>query len=128
MRGVQRIRSNRTRTLQCAPRESPGRRTGSRGMTSETIRVGDVIGAQRRQEHFARTNPGVIEHEQRTGRALFERHAHEEWKRGIEGAWQGHLEILQQYVRELLHKNQQLRMALMAADERRRFHGDARNL
>jgi hypothetical protein len=31
----------------------------------------------------------------------------------IDETWQGHLETLQQYVCELLAKNQQLRMALM---------------
>jgi hypothetical protein len=96
-------------------------------MASATIRVGDVIGTQRRQGPFARTNPGVIDDEQRTGKAHFERHGHEEWKRGIEGAWQGHLETLQQCVCELLHKNQKLRMALAAAGEREKFHGDAGN-
>jgi len=97
-------------------------------MATATIRVGNAVVTERRQERFARTNPGVIEHEQRKGKAVFERHGHEEWKRGIEGAWHGHLETLQQYMCELLHKNQQLRTALMAANERGQVNGNARNL
>ena len=128
MANVQRIRSNRNLTLQCAASESIRWRTGSRSMATATIRVGHKIGTERRQEHFARTNSGSTEHGQRTGKAVFESHGHEEWQRGIEGAWQGHLETLQQCVCELLQKNQQLRMALMVANERGRLHGDARHL
>ncbi len=93
-------------------------------MTTVTIRIGDVMAIQRRQEHFAQMNSGVIAPE----RALIERHGHEEWTQRIEAAWQGHLETLQQYVCELLLKNQQLRMALMEANEPEPGRGDAGNL
>lgn len=85
-------------------------------MTTVTIRIGDVMAIQRRREHFAQTNSGAITPEQSTERAFIERHGHEEWKQRIEASWQGHLETLQQCVCELLLKNQQLRMALMAAN------------
>ena len=97
-------------------------------MAGVTIRVADVNGTQRRQEQFARTNSGVIQHEQRTRKTALERHGHEEWKQLIEEIWLGQLESLQQYVCELLQKNEQLRMALVAANERGRVHGDAGNL
>ncbi len=97
-------------------------------MTTVTIRLGDVMAPQRRQEHFAQTSSGTIAYELRTERALIERHGHEEWKQRIDEAWQGHLEALQQYVCELLAKNQQLRMALMSANEPRQGHTNARSL
>ncbi len=96
-------------------------------MASVTIRVAEVNGTQRRQEDFARTNSGVIQHEQGTRKTTLERHGHEGWKQLIEETWLGQLESLQQYVCELLQKNEQLRMALMAANERGRLHRDARN-
>lgn len=91
-------------------------------MTTVTIRIGDVMATQRRQEHFAETNSGAGAHERRTERALIERHGHEARKQRIEEDWQGHLEALQQYVCELLLKNQQLRMTLMSANESERGH------
>ena len=45
-----------------------------------------------------------------------------------EGDWQSHFERLQQCVCDLLLKNQQLRMALMAADEQDRVYREAVNL
>jgi hypothetical protein len=75
-------------------------------MTTATIRIGDVMATQMRQEHFAQANSGAIALEQNTERALAERAAHEEWMQRIEEAWQGHLETLQQYMRELLLRNQ----------------------
>lgn len=97
-------------------------------MTTVTIRLGDLIAARRRQEQFSQTNSTNIAYEQRPGRALIERHGHEEWKQRIDETWQGHLETLQQYVCELLAKNQQLRMALMSANEPERGHRDARSV
>ena len=97
-------------------------------MTTATIGVGDVEASQRRQEHFAQTNSEAVTPEQNTERAHIESRGHEEWAQRIEEAWQGHIETLQQYLCELLVKNQQLRMALMAANEPERGHRDARNL
>ena len=97
-------------------------------MTTVTIHLGDVIATQRRQEHFAQTSSGTIAYEQRTERALVERHGHEEWMQSIDETWQGHLETLQQYVCELLAKNQQLRMALMSANDPGQGYKDARSL
>jgi hypothetical protein len=48
--------------------------------------------------------------------------------RRIEEAWQGHLATLQQCVCELLLKNQQLRMALIAANEPEQGYENAGNL
>ncbi len=97
-------------------------------MTTATFRRGDVMATQNRQELFAQTNSGAISPEQWTKRSLTERHGHEEWKQRIEEDWQNNLETLQQYVCELLRKNQQLRMALRAADEPERGCGDVINL
>lgn len=97
-------------------------------MATVTVRVGDAIANRRRQEYCAQTNSGAIATEQRREGALIERHGHEEWKQRIEKAWQGHLDNLQQYVCELLLKNQQLRMAPMASNESERVHGDSRTL
>jgi hypothetical protein len=89
-------------------------------MTTVTIRLGDVMATQARREHLAQTNPEAIALGQQTERALTERHGHEAWKQRMEETWQGHLQTLQQCVCELLVKNQQLRMALMAANEPQR--------
>jgi hypothetical protein len=100
-------------------------------MKTVVIRIGDVMASQKRGEHFTQTtqaNSGVILPEHGTKRALSERHGHEEWKQKSEADWQRHLEILQQCVCELLLKNQQLRMSLMAADERERGYRDAISL
>ncbi|MGA3032456.1 MAG: hypothetical protein ABSD70_04200 [Terracidiphilus sp.] len=96
-------------------------------MTNATIRTGDVTASQKRQEHFAHANSGATVAERSTQRAHIEINGRDEWSQGIEEAWQHHLETLQQCVRELLHKNQQLRMALMAANEPERKYGDAGN-
>jgi len=93
-------------------------------MTSATIRIGDVVTPQRRQDHLAETNSGIIAHRQSTERALAERHGHEVWAQGIEQAWHGHLESLQQCLCELLLKNQQLRMALKAVNGAQRGDPD----
>ncbi len=84
-------------------------------MTTATIGIGDVMASQRHQEHFAHAAPGVVREQSKDG-AVSEKHGHEEWTHRLEEAWQGHLDTLQQCVCELLHKNQQLRMALMAAN------------
>jgi len=96
-------------------------------MSTATIRIGNVIAGQMRQEHFAQSNSGAIALKQATERALPGRHAHEEWMRSIEENWQGHLEMLQQYVCELLLKNQQLRMAQIARNEPDQGHENAGN-
>jgi hypothetical protein len=80
------------------------------------------MATQKREQHFARMTSRVISFEQRMKMALIERRGHEEWKRGLEEDWQSHLETLQKCVCELLLKNQQLRMALIA-NEPEREHG-----
>jgi hypothetical protein len=97
-------------------------------MTTAAIRIGEVMATQRRQGHFAQTNSEAIATEQNTDRAHIERHGHEEWTQRIDEAWQGHLEILQQCLCELLLKNQQLRMALIAENGPERKHRDASSL
>jgi hypothetical protein len=97
-------------------------------MKTVVIRIGDVMATQKRGEHFTQStqaNSGVISPEHCAKRASAERHGHEEWKQRTETDWQRHLETLQQCVCELLLKNQQLRMSLMAADERERGYRDA---
>jgi hypothetical protein len=84
-------------------------------MTTATIRIGDVTANQMGREHLAQTNSGAFALEQSREATLGEGHGHEEWVQRIEGAWQGHLESLQQCVCELLLKNEQLRMELTAA-------------
>jgi len=74
------------------------------------------MATQNHHENLAQTSGGVIYPEQKTKRALVERRGHEEWKQRIEEDWQGHVETLQQCVCELLIKNQQLRLALMATN------------
>lgn len=75
-------------------------------MSTATVRIGDAMATRMRQEHFAPSNSGALPLKQCTGRALTENRAHEEWMLRMEEAWQGHLETLQQYVRELVIKNQ----------------------
>jgi hypothetical protein len=97
-------------------------------MKTMVIRIGDVMAAQKRGEHFTQTTQttlGVIPPGHCAKRALAEGHGHEEWKQTTDADWQRHLETLQQCVCELLLKNQQLRMSLMAADERERGYRDA---
>lgn len=96
-------------------------------MTTATIRIGDMVAPQRRQEHFAQMNSGAIAQKQTTERALGDRHGHEEWTQGIEQAWRGHLESLQECLCELLLKNQQLRMALTEVNGPQPGHGSAGN-
>jgi len=96
-------------------------------MSTATIRIGSVMARQMRQEHFAQSNSGTIVLKQTTNGALTERHAHEEWMRSVEENWQGHMEMLQQYVCELLLKNRQLRMAQIARNEPDQGHENAGN-
>jgi len=99
-------------------------------MKTAIVRIGGVVDAQKHRERFrqlTQANLGAISPEQGTKRAFGERRRHEEWEQRIEEGWQSQFERLQQYVCELLLKNQQLRMALMAADERDRIYRDAVN-
>lgn len=96
-------------------------------MATMTIGIGDRSATQKRKEHFAHTDSGDIAPEQSTKRALVEKHGHEEWKHRIDEEWQSHVETLQQYLCELLHKNQQLRMALTATGESEGRYGNARS-
>jgi hypothetical protein len=96
-------------------------------MSTATIRIGSVMARQMRSEHFAQSNPGAIALKQTTERELPGGHAHEDWMRSVEEAWQGHLETLQQQVCELLLRNQQLRMALNAANEPKQGYKNAGN-
>jgi hypothetical protein len=97
-------------------------------MKTVIVRIGDVMAAQKPGGQFTQTDSGVISPESRAKRTFSEMRGHEEWKQRIEEDWQGHFERLQQCVCELLLKNQQLRMALMAADEPERGYRNAINL
>ena len=97
-------------------------------MKTVVIRIGDVMATQKRGEHstqITQANSGAILPEHGAKKALGERHGHDEWKQRTEADWQHHLETLQQCVCELLLKNQQLRMALVAAREPERGYRDA---
>lgn len=85
--------------------------------TTVTIRIGDVVATQKLQPHFAQRKSGVISLEQRTKWVLIETRGHEEWRQGLEEDWQKHLDTLQKYVRELLLRNQQVRMALLQTSQ-----------
>jgi len=97
-------------------------------METVVTRIGDVVAAQKRGQHFTETtqaDSGVILPERGAKRSLGEKHGHEEWTQRTAADWQHHLETLQQCVCELLLKNQQLRMALVAAREPERGYRDA---
>jgi hypothetical protein len=97
-------------------------------MKTVIIRIGDIMAAQKRQNCFVQTNSGVVSAGPKMKGALNESHGHEEWRQRTEADWQTQLETLQQCVCELLLKNQQLRMALVAANEPERGYRDAVSL
>ena len=100
-------------------------------MKTVIVHIGNVMATQKRGEHspqITQTNLGAISPEPRAERTLREIRAHEEWKQRIDEDWQDHIERLQQCVCELLVKNQQLRMALMAAKEPQHGYRDAISL
>ena len=97
-------------------------------MRTVNLQYGDVMSAQKSQEFLSRTNSGGISPEQMNRRPITERHGHEEWKQRLEEDWQSHLARLQRYVSELARKNQQLRRALVTANEPKRGYGNAINL
>lgn len=82
-------------------------------MTTATIGIEDVS-AEIDQEHIAQLASDPLAREQSMNEARSDKHGHDEWTQRLDEAWQGHLDTLQQCVCELLHKNQQLRMALAA--------------
>ena len=97
-------------------------------MRTVNLRRGDVMSGQKSQEVLARTNSRAISPEQRAKSPVTLRHGHEEWQQRIEGDWQSHLETLQRCVAELARKNQQLRTALVSANEPKREYRNAVNL
>jgi len=96
-------------------------------MSTANIRIGSVVARQVRQEHLAQLNSGTIALKQTTERELPGRHANEEWMRSMEKDWQGHLEMLQEQMCELLLRNQPLRMALNAANKAKEEYKNARS-
>ena len=130
MATVRRVRGAGLNTVKCARTTSQAAH-GEPTMKTVVIRIGDVADAQKHGGHITQItqmSSGVISPGPRAKGELSERCRHEEWKQQIEEDWQSHFERLQQCVCELLLKNQQLRMALMAADERERGYRDAVNL
>ena len=100
-------------------------------MKAVIVHIGDVMDAQKHGGHFTQitqTSSGASSPGQHAKRELGGRGGQEEWKQRVEKDWQSHLERLQQCVCELLLKNQQLRMALVAAEERERVYRDAIHL
>lgn len=91
-------------------------------MTTATIRIENVMGIKRREEHFAQTKSGAIA--QSKTRAKEHSLTDTDIKKE---AWQGHLKNLQRYVCELLLQNQELRLALIAVNGPERGHGDPTN-
>lgn len=97
-------------------------------MTAITIRIAGAVVTEQRQEPFTACTAriGSLEHGSSGSSAEVQRREH--WEARSDEERQGRIESLQQYVCELLIKNQQLRMALMATiDPERRMH-DAGNI
>lgn len=79
------------------------------------------MATRQRQEPVSQTPAdGSVLFEQSSQKASNEKGRHEQWERSIEEDWQRHLETLQQYICELLIKNQCLRMGLIAGDQPQR--------
>lgn len=91
-------------------------------MTTVFIRIGDVMTSHQCQEPFAQLPAGTVAREQRSKSASTERQWSEQWRLRIEEDSQHRLEALQQCVCELLIRNQQLRMALSATIEPKRYY------
>lgn len=92
-------------------------------MTAITIRIAGAMATHQRHEPFTASSvrTGSLEHGSTGSSAELQRNDH--WETRNDAERQGHIESLQQYVCELLIKNQQLRMALMATiDPERRKH------
>lgn len=86
-------------------------------MTMMTIHIGDLMAAPEREQPLAQGIVGTIVTVERSANASAERPERERWMERIEEETRGRLEDLQRCVCELLIKNQQLRMALLAARE-----------
>ena len=97
-------------------------------MTTMTNRRVDVRAGEKREKFFAQTNSGAGAPEQRMGRQLITRHSHQEWKRQLDEAWQGHLDTLRQYMSLLLLKNQPHNIGLTSVNEPGRRHRNAGTL
>lgn len=92
-------------------------------MTAITIRIAGTIATQQRQEPFTACSARTRSLEHGAIGSSGEMQRHEHWEARSDEERQGRIESLQQYVCELLIKNQQLRMALMATiDSERRKH------
>jgi hypothetical protein len=83
-------------------------------MTMMTICIGDVMSTEQRQKPFGKATVGSITPLQRLASRVTAGPQHEEPTRGPE-EWEDHSRSLQQWVCELLVKNQELRMALQSA-------------
>ncbi len=94
-------------------------------MTTMTNRRVDVRAGEKREKIFAQTNSRAGAPERRMGRQLITRHSHQEWKRQLDEAWQGHLDTLRQYMSVLLLKNQPQNIALKSVDEPGRRYRNA---
>jgi hypothetical protein len=79
-----------------------------------TICIGDIVTTQQRQKLFGQTPSDTIASLQRLMSAPISGR-HEQPDPGLEEQWQDRLRILQQWICELLFKNQQLRMSLETA-------------
>jgi hypothetical protein len=75
-------------------------------MTTFTVRTGNVMAKQSRQESFIKTSSGAIAPNRMIKRTLIGRCGHQEWTESVEDAWRRHMETLQKYITELLLNNQ----------------------
>jgi hypothetical protein len=75
------------------------------------IGIGVFVTDKQRQRPFAQSSPGDIE----PGRGSAAGWQQEKWDQGPEKEYDAHLRNLQQYICELLIKNQQLRWLLESA-------------
>lgn len=97
-------------------------------MATNTIRIKNNFAAQGRDNKVAKASPDDCALRKIAEVAPSRKHGHEDWTLEMEEVWQGHIESLQLCVCELLLKNQELRMALMATKEQEVNYGNSGNV
>lgn len=106
-------------------RDQPGPGRSGHGLV---ICIGDVMATQQRQEPFVQVPAGVFAPMQRLTSALVTGPTYEPAAQEREEDGQDLVSHLQQWICELLIKNQQLRMSLQSATALEQEDQDSRNL
>ena len=83
-------------------------------MNTMTLAIRYPMATYRWQALLSQAHTGSVTQIQQLKNVNTESPKHEQWKDKIDEEWQGHLDTLQRYVCDLLIKNRQLRMTLMA--------------